>query len=183
VSDAPGAAENQHHSPELKGYRDSGIRMIENHIEEGHGRKHQAAQPPHEPFPESQNRHPNGADTVAQSSKDDGQHLELSQRHGDSPRSAGNSQVQYGSGSEDFGGFNLDCGETGNDLGVGASGGEALMRSLGTSVGSQRVVGVTLLGSHAQLQFRQQPDGLHIQLPAKNPGKYAYSLRIAFEGR
>ena len=63
------------------------------------------------------------------------------------------------------------------------SGGEAVVRSAGTSVGGQRVAGVTLLGSPAQLQFRQQPDGLHIQLPAKNPGKYAYSLRIAFEGR
>ena len=60
------------------------------------------------------------------------------------------------------------------------SSGEAVTRSLGSTVGGQMVAAVTLLGSDTKLQFRQQPDGLHIQLPSKNPGKYAYAFRIAF---
>jgi alpha-L-fucosidase len=58
------------------------------------------------------------------------------------------------------------------------SGGEAVVRSLATSPGSARIA--TLLGSDAKLQFRQETDGLHIQLPAKNPSKYAYRLPRRF---
>jgi hypothetical protein len=35
-----------------------------------------------------------------------------------------------------------------------------------------------LLGVDGTLTFHQQPDGLHIELPAEVPGKYAYAFRI-----
>ena len=60
------------------------------------------------------------------------------------------------------------------------SSGETVVHSLAASAGDARVAEVTLLGSNAKLQFHQQADGLHIQLPAANPGKYAYSFRITF---
>jgi len=62
------------------------------------------------------------------------------------------------------------------------SAGEAIIHSLDTSAGSSRVASVVLLGSGANLSFRQQADGLHIQLPAQFPGKYAYAFRIEFAG-
>jgi hypothetical protein len=49
-------------------------------------------------------------------------------------------------------------------------------------VGSQKVESVSLLGTDAKLQFQQQADGLHIQLPAQDSEKYAYVFRIRFEG-
>jgi len=58
--------------------------------------------------------------------------------------------------------------------------GEAVIQSLGTTVGARKISAVTLLGSSGNLQFRQEPDGLHIQLPAQAPGKYAYAFRLAF---
>jgi hypothetical protein len=33
----------------------------------------------------------------------------------------------------------------------------------------------------AKLRFQQQTDGLHIQLPAQAPGKYAYAFRVVRE--
>ena len=60
------------------------------------------------------------------------------------------------------------------------SGNEAIVRSLAGSVGAGKVAEVTLLGSQAKLQFHQDSDGLHIQLPSGNPGKYAYSFRVVF---
>jgi len=65
------------------------------------------------------------------------------------------------------------------ELGWPASG-EAVIQTLGTAVGGQKIEGVALLGSDAKLQFRQQLDGLHIQLPAQAPGKYAYAFRVFF---
>jgi alpha-L-fucosidase len=63
------------------------------------------------------------------------------------------------------------------------SSGEAVIHSLGSNaLGSQKVVAVALLGTDAKLQFQQQPDGLHIQLPAQAPGKYAYAFRVVLEG-
>ena len=60
---------------------------------------------------------------------------------------------------------------------------EAVIRSLGSNaLGGQKVESVVLLGSDAKLQFQQQPDGLHIQLPAQPPGKYAYAFRVALAG-
>ena len=61
--------------------------------------------------------------------------------------------------------------------------GEAVIHSLGSSaLGSQKIASVALLGSDAKLQFEQQPDGLHIHLPAQAPGKYAYAYRISLAG-
>ena len=58
---------------------------------------------------------------------------------------------------------------------------EALIRSLKTPVvGERPVQSVEFVGSDGKLQFKQQDDGLHIQLPAQNPGKYAYVYKIAF---
>jgi alpha-L-fucosidase len=57
--------------------------------------------------------------------------------------------------------------------------GEAVIHSLGTKAAeSEKVGGVSLLGSERKLQFHQEADGLHIQLPATAPCKYAYSFRI-----
>jgi alpha-L-fucosidase len=54
-----------------------------------------------------------------------------------------------------------------------------VIHSLGTTaLGSQNVVSVVLLGSEDQIQSHQAPDGLHIQLPAQPPGKYAYAFRV-----
>jgi alpha-L-fucosidase len=67
------------------------------------------------------------------------------------------------------------------EMGRPASG-QAVIHSLGNSVGSQKVESVSLLGTDAKLQFQQQADGLHIQLPAQDSEKYAYVFRIRFEG-
>ena len=58
--------------------------------------------------------------------------------------------------------------------------GEAVIRSLAATVGSQSVQSVSLLGTDAKPTFQQRPDGLHVQLPAQPPAKYAYVLRVAF---
>ena len=62
-----------------------------------------------------------------------------------------------------------------------SAGGEAVIHSLGTTAGSQKVESVALLGSDAKIQARQEDDGLHLQLPAQAPGKYAYVFRVLFE--
>ena len=59
--------------------------------------------------------------------------------------------------------------------------GEAVIHSLAPTVGSASVQSVALLGSDAKLQFEQRADGLHVQLPAQAPAKYAYVLRVTFE--
>ena len=60
--------------------------------------------------------------------------------------------------------------------------GEAVIHALGSNAqGSQKVGAVSLLGSDTKLQFEQQPDGLHIKLPAQASGKYAYAFRITME--
>jgi alpha-L-fucosidase len=61
------------------------------------------------------------------------------------------------------------------------SAGEAVVHSLPAGAGTSAVVSITLLGSDAQLEFQQKPDGLHIELPAQPPGKYAYAYRIIFK--
>ena len=58
--------------------------------------------------------------------------------------------------------------------------GEAVIRSLAGTTGSQPVKSVSLLGSDAKPEFKQSPDGLHVKLPAQAPVKYAYVLRITF---
>jgi alpha-L-fucosidase len=64
-------------------------------------------------------------------------------------------------------------------------GGEAVVRSLGLeqieSGARPTVQSVTLLGYPEKLHFDQRADGLHIELPSKAPGKFAYVFRIASE--
>jgi alpha-L-fucosidase len=61
------------------------------------------------------------------------------------------------------------------------SNGEAVVHSLGnTAMTGQKVLSVELLSSEGKLGFKQEVDGLHIQLPAQAPGKYAYVFRVVF---
>jgi len=61
--------------------------------------------------------------------------------------------------------------------------GEAVIHSLAPTVGDRLVQSVALLGGDAKLQFQQRADGLHVQLPAHPPAKYAYALRVTFTAR
>jgi len=58
--------------------------------------------------------------------------------------------------------------------------GEAVIRSLGLTLGSRQVRSAALLGSEAKLRFEQRSDGLHVQVSAQPPAKYAYVLRVTF---
>jgi alpha-L-fucosidase len=57
---------------------------------------------------------------------------------------------------------------------------QAVIHALGQATGSERVQSVALLGSDGKLQFEQSGDGLHVRLPAQEPTKYAYALRVTF---
>jgi alpha-L-fucosidase len=59
--------------------------------------------------------------------------------------------------------------------------GEVVIHSLAKTVGSEPVRSVALIGGVAKLHFEQRADGLHVQLPAEPPAKYAYVLRLTFE--
>ena len=59
--------------------------------------------------------------------------------------------------------------------------GEAVIHSLTSTVGTEHVQSVTLLGSDAKLQFDQRADGLHVRIPVQAPAQYAYALRIMFD--
>jgi alpha-L-fucosidase len=59
--------------------------------------------------------------------------------------------------------------------------GEAVIRSLATTAGSEAVRDVLLLGGDRKMQFEQRADGLHVQLPEQPPGRYAYVLRVSFD--
>jgi alpha-L-fucosidase len=63
---------------------------------------------------------------------------------------------------------------------VWPSNGEAVIRSLAQTAGSERVRSVTLLGGDGKPRFEQRADGLHVQLPAQSPVNYAYALRLTF---
>jgi alpha-L-fucosidase len=58
---------------------------------------------------------------------------------------------------------------------------EVVIHSLAKTVGTEPVQSVTLLGGEGKLRFEQRADGLHVQLAAQAPGKYAYVLRLSFE--
>jgi alpha-L-fucosidase len=59
---------------------------------------------------------------------------------------------------------------------------EAVIHSLGkTALGDMKIGSVQLLGSDAKLAIEQRDDGLHIQLPERNPGRYAYAFRITMQ--
>ena len=58
--------------------------------------------------------------------------------------------------------------------------GEAVVRALAATVGSEPVASVALLGGDANLRFEQRVDGLHVHLAGPPPAKYAYALRVKF---
>jgi len=58
---------------------------------------------------------------------------------------------------------------------------EAVIHSLAKTVGTEPVQSVAMIGGDAKLRFEQRADGLHVQLPAQAPTKYAYALRLSFE--
>jgi alpha-L-fucosidase len=60
------------------------------------------------------------------------------------------------------------------------SGGEAWIHTLGTITGRKAIQSISLLGSGGPLTFEQKADGLHIKLPAQDPGKFAYVYKIDF---
>ena len=58
---------------------------------------------------------------------------------------------------------------------------EVVIRSIQTPVPGERgVESVELIGATGKLQFKAQDDGLHLQLPAQAPGKFAYVYKIQF---
>lgn len=59
--------------------------------------------------------------------------------------------------------------------------GEAVIHSLGSSAGTASIQSVALLGATSRISFEQKPDGLHLHLPAQDPGRYAYCFRIDFQ--
>ena len=60
--------------------------------------------------------------------------------------------------------------------------GEAVIQALGSGkTGARSVSSVSLLGYDGKLSFTQKADGLHIQIPSINPGRYAYAYKISFE--
>ncbi len=58
--------------------------------------------------------------------------------------------------------------------------GEAVIRSLAATLGSQSVQSVSLLGSDTKPKFQQRSDGMHVQLPGQPPSGFAYVLRLTF---
>ena len=57
---------------------------------------------------------------------------------------------------------------------------EAVIHSLAMTAGDEPVKSVDLLGGSSELQFEQQPGGLHVHVPAQAPAKYGYALRVTF---
>jgi len=59
---------------------------------------------------------------------------------------------------------------------------EAVIHSLvAGQAGERPVESIELLGLDSKLTFDQRPDGLHIQVPKRPQGNYAYAFRIHFE--
>ena len=56
--------------------------------------------------------------------------------------------------------------------------GEIVVHSAGTGSGF-KPAGVTLLGSTETIHWKQDSDGLHLKLPAKTTGQYAYAFKIS----
>jgi alpha-L-fucosidase len=65
------------------------------------------------------------------------------------------------------------------EMGWPASG-AAVIKTLRTVTGRKAIRSISLLGASGALSFEQKDDGLHIKLPAENPGKYAYAYKIEF---
>ena len=60
--------------------------------------------------------------------------------------------------------------------------GHLLIRSVSDASGF-KVESVSLLGSNTPIDFAQQRDGLHLDLPTQAPGSYAYAFKILPAGR
>jgi len=62
------------------------------------------------------------------------------------------------------------------------SDGKVWIHTLGTQTlsNTENITAIELLGSQEKVKFQQTPDGLHIQLPPKAPGEFAYVFRISF---
>lgn len=59
--------------------------------------------------------------------------------------------------------------------------GKLTVHALGSgALKGRKVQSVDLLGSDAKVQWHQDEDALHAQLPAQPPGKYAYVLRVGW---
>lgn len=58
---------------------------------------------------------------------------------------------------------------------------EAVIHALASGGTGPKVRSVALLGSDSNISFEQKNDGLHLQLPGLNPGKYAYAFRITIQ--
>jgi len=59
------------------------------------------------------------------------------------------------------------------------SSGKAVIHSFGANTfGGKKVGSIALLGSDAKLNFQQEADGLHVDVPQQARGKYAYAFRI-----
>jgi len=57
--------------------------------------------------------------------------------------------------------------------------GEAVIHSLDAgALAGKTIVGVTLLGQAAPVQYQMGADGLHVKLPAQAPGKHAFAFKI-----
>jgi alpha-L-fucosidase len=61
--------------------------------------------------------------------------------------------------------------------------GEVVISSLGngSALANDRIARITLLGADGVLDWRQEGDGLHIQVPAELPGDHAYTFKIALK--
>jgi alpha-L-fucosidase len=60
--------------------------------------------------------------------------------------------------------------------------GRVIIHTLGDNVPDEKMVAkVALLGSSAKIEWQQEADGLHLQLPAEPVGKYAYTFRVSFK--
>ncbi len=58
---------------------------------------------------------------------------------------------------------------------------EILIHTLNSNaLPGQQITSVSLLGKDTPLQYRLQPDGLHIQLPSQSASKYASAFKIQF---
>ena len=62
------------------------------------------------------------------------------------------------------------------------AGHEAVIHAL-SNRSAGKVESVYLLSTGGSLQFQQQSDGLHVQLPDQPQGKYAYAFRITTSNR
>ena len=61
------------------------------------------------------------------------------------------------------------------------TGGEAIIHSLASSIGTDRVRSVTLLGAKGRISFHQEADGLHLKLPNEPEGQIAYAFKVEFK--